>query len=93
MDPQLQKLLRDLGRAFGECIARSPEGKAAVRQIRKSGYALRLVLDRCESPTPGQVEVAPPPSGEPVFRVDGEDVAFLKALGIDPTRPARRRRS
>ena len=92
MDPQLQKLLQDLGQLFGDCIARSPEAKALVRQIRQSGYTLRLVVDRHDAERPDQIELAPPPPKEPVFKVDGQDVAFLKSLGIDATRPARRRR-
>ncbi|HMB54651.1 MAG TPA: hypothetical protein VKU40_15140 [Thermoanaerobaculia bacterium] len=35
----------------------------------------------------------PAPRGEPVFRINGEDVSFLRSVGIDPTRPGRRRRS
>ena len=93
MDLQVQRLLQELGKVFGECIAQSPEARAAVRQMRQSGYTLRLVLDRCEDDTPGQIELASPPPREPVFRVDGQDVAFLKSLGIDATRPGRRRRS
>lgn len=34
---------------------------------------------------------APPPR-EPVFRIDSRDVAFLRSVGIDPTRPGRSRR-
>lgn len=30
--------------------------------------------------------------GEPAFRINGEDVSFLRSVGIDPTRPGRRRR-
>jgi hypothetical protein len=32
-------------------------------------------------------------SREPSFRMNGEDVAFLRSMGIDPTRSIRRRRS
>ena len=45
----------------------------------------------------GESEDCDPPAGAlpatvPEFRLEGDDVAFLRCLGIDPTRPAPRRR-
>jgi hypothetical protein len=33
----------------------------------------------------------PLPPQEPVFQINGQDLSFLKSIGIDPTRRARRR--
>jgi hypothetical protein len=30
--------------------------------------------------------------GEPVFQINGQDLSFLRSIGIDPTRQLRRRR-
>jgi hypothetical protein len=34
-------------------------------------------------------ETPPPPT--PTFRINGEDLAFLRSIGIDPTRKSRGR--
>ena len=36
---------------------------------------------------------AGPPPGDPVFRIDADDLRFLRSLGIDPTRKRRARRA
>jgi hypothetical protein len=38
-----------------------------------------------EEPEPPRAPAAPP------FRIDGEDLSFLRSIGIDPTRRRRRR--
>ncbi|HEX3528040.1 MAG TPA: hypothetical protein VH988_13330 [Thermoanaerobaculia bacterium] len=35
---------------------------------------------------------APRRAGEPVFQINGQDLSFLRSIGIDPTRQLRRRR-
>jgi hypothetical protein len=48
-------------------------------------------LDRPEPPAaPRRLGAAPLP--EPSFLIDGRDLAFLRSVGIDPTRSPRRRR-
>jgi len=55
------------------------------------------VVDRKrEDETPEGIELTadrPPPSGEVLFRIDRQDLEFLRSIGIDPTRRLRRRRS
>jgi hypothetical protein len=38
-------------------------------------------------------EVGSGRAGDPVFRIDGNDLLFLRSIGIDPTRKSRARRS
>jgi hypothetical protein len=38
-------------------------------------------------------EVASPRPGDPTFRIDGNDLLFLRSIGIDPTRKSRARRT
>jgi hypothetical protein len=71
----------------GETSAReAAHGEAGERPRRHAPGARK----------PGREPAArrlPAPRGEPVFRINGEDVSFLRSVGIDPTRPGRRRRS
>jgi hypothetical protein len=95
LDENLRQMLRDLGRALSHAISESPEVGETLRRIESEGYSLHLVLD-CKRDGESSI-AAPAPSprpragGEPVFRINGDDLFFLRSCGIDPTR--RRRRS
>ncbi|MEM8959893.1 MAG: hypothetical protein AAGD38_00305 [Acidobacteriota bacterium] len=99
-EPQVRRMLNDLGRALVDAISASPPVSDAVRRMRDEGYRLQLILDCKEENGDdshgAQLELTArrpaSPSREPAFRLDNQDVSFLRALGIDPTRPARRRR-
>ena len=63
--------------------------------IREEGWSVYLVVDRKnEDETPEGFELTTEVGAEqdPSFRIDRQDLSFLKALGIDPTRRVRRRR-
>jgi len=100
MEPRLQLLLEELTRSLCEALAESPEIHDRLELIRREGYTLNLFLDcqRIENDGDRPSEAAkgapsrrrtPPPT----FRINGRDLAFLRSLGIDPTRRTRRRRS
>lgn len=94
MDENLQRRLRDLGRAVFEAISESPDVSQALSQIRAHGYSLSMQLN-CKKETEPSDDETPPkalPAAEPVFRIDGQDLTFLRSIGIDPTRRMRRRR-
>lgn len=64
-------------------------------RIRDEGWSVYLVVDRKnEDETPEGFELTAEPGlqEEPSFRIDSQDLSFLKSLGIDPTRRVRRRR-
>ena len=99
MDDKIKKLLRELGTAINESISNSEDVNQHIQRIRDEGYNLYVVLDATigltrigeEEETP-----APAPSGmlvksdrEVQFRIDVNDLALLRALGIDPTRKVR----
>jgi hypothetical protein len=92
-------MLRDLGRAMSDAIAESSDVNQALRRIHEEGYSLFIFLDRrdrdVEAGEGGGSEPAPPAGerGEPVFRIHGGDLSFLRSIGIDPTRRVRNRRS
>lgn len=84
-------MLRDLERALSQAIAASPEIVESLRRVRAEGYRLEVVFD-CR---PQESESATPAPGlpAPTFRIHGEDLAFLRSIGIDPTRRRRPRRA
>jgi len=92
-------MLRDLGRALSDAIAESSDVNQALRRIHEEGYSLFIFLDRRERDGEGNagdgVATVPKalPRGEPVFRIHGGDLSFLRSIGIDPTRRVRNRRS
>lgn len=96
MEPRLKQLLEDLTRSLCEAIAESPEVHERLESIRGEGYTLNLLLD-CkpfERDDEGETEEETErPLPAPPFRINGRDLAFLRSVGIDPTRKARSRTS
>lgn len=96
MDKKLQRKLRELGRAVFEAISESPDVSEALDLIRAEGYSLSMQLN-CKKDGDGarpaeEEPVRALPARDPIFRIDGQDLTFLRSIGIDPTRRMRRRR-
>ena len=95
MDAKLRRLLQDLRGAISKTLTESPDVERSMGRIREEGWSVYLVVDRKrEDETPEGIELTADrtPSGEAVFRIDSQDLAFLRSIGIDPTRRLRRRR-
>ncbi|HUP24818.1 MAG TPA: hypothetical protein VNB06_18005 [Thermoanaerobaculia bacterium] len=99
MEPRLRQLLEELSERLSEAIAESPDVGEKLEEVRSAGYAVYLLLD-CKRSESTQA-LRPPrvatrreiPAGESAgFRINARDLAFLKSVGIDPTRRYRRRR-
>jgi hypothetical protein len=102
----LQRLLQGLGEALIEAISDSSEINDSLRELQKAGYSLYLVVD-CRrgatkrrrsdssrsSASTAAAEVGSVRAGDPTFRIDGNDLLFLRSIGIDPTRKSRARRA
>lgn len=94
MDDKIKQLLRDLGTAINESISSSQDVNSHIQRIRDEGYDLYVVLDatiglnKQEEET---AEVAPATIDvrDVQFRINVNDLALLRALGIDPTRKVR----
>jgi hypothetical protein len=90
-------MLRDFGRALSAAISDSSEASRKLRQLRDEGYSLYLLLDGATAGArDGESAAAPRQplcAGKPEFRINGEDLSFLRSIGIDPTRRLRRRRT
>jgi len=89
-DAKKRSLLRDLERALLDAIAESPEVHRRLWKLQREGYTLQLSLDCARE---DDSAAAAPRAPEPGFRIDAEDLAFLRSIGIDPTRKRRTRRS
>ena len=103
MDDKIKQLLRELGTAINESISSSDDVNRQIQRIRDEGYNLYVVLDATiglnkEGEEPAEVAAQPvEPTAELVvksdkdiqFRININDLALLRALGIDPTRKVR----
>lgn len=95
MDEKIKQLLQDLGTAINESISGSDDVNEHIQRIRDEGYDLYVVLDatiglnRQGEGDEDEVEALPEPPREVQFRINVNDLALLRALGIDPTRKVR----
>ena len=96
-------MLQGLGEALIEAISDSSDINDSLRELQKAGYSLYLVVDcrrgagkrrRSESSrsSTAAAEVSTR-AVDPTFRIDGNDLLFLRSIGIDPTRKSRARRA
>jgi len=98
VDDRIKQLLRDLGTAINASISGSDDVNKQIQKIRDEGYNLYVVLDATiglnrqddaeEEPAPAEV-VAVKTSKDVQFRININDLALLRSLGIDPTRKVR----
>jgi hypothetical protein len=95
VDDKIKQLLRDLGTAINESISGSEDVNRHIQLIRDEGYNLYVVLDATiglnkndEDEDGGDNTVVQPqePPREVSFRINVNDLALLRGLGIDPTR-------
>lgn len=105
MDDKIKQLLRDLGTAINESISGSDDVNRQIQKIRDEGYNLYVVLDATiglnrqdgnddERPATAEqpstsTELVVKNDKEVQFRINVNDLALLRALGIDPTRKVR----
>ena len=98
MDDKIKQLLQDLGTAINESISGSDDVNRHIQRIRDEGYDLYVVLDATiglnkqdadgDDDSTAVNTVSEPPK-EVQFRINVNDLALLRALGIDPTRKVR----
>jgi len=99
LDDKIKQLLRELGTAINESISNSEDVNQHIQRIRDEGYNLYVVLDATiglnrigedeETPAPAPKGMQVKSDREVQFRIDVNDLALLRALGIDPTRKVR----
>ena len=97
MDDRIKQLLRELGAAINESISGAEDVNRQIQRIRDEGYDVYVVLDATiglnkpgeQPPSSEQAEVTalvPRNDREIQFRINVNDLALLRGLGIDPTR-------
>jgi len=98
LDDKIKQLLRDLGTAINESISGSDDVSRHIQRIRDEGYDLYVVLDATiglnkqegdDNTASASTEVVPQETKEVQFRINVNDLALLRTLGIDPTRKVR----
>jgi hypothetical protein len=97
VDDKIKQLLQELGTAINESISGSDDVNRHIQRIRDEGYDLYVVLDATiglnkqgaeEESGETALAVSEPPK-EVQFRINVNDLALLRGLGIDPTRKVR----
>ena len=81
---------------MSKALSESTDVNRSMNRIRQQGWSLYLVVDRKredETPEAFELTTRQCTSRDPVFKIDGRDLSFLKSIGIDPTRQLRRRGS
>jgi hypothetical protein len=96
VDDKIKQLLQDLGTAINESISGSEDVNQHIQRIRDEGYDLYVVLDATiglnkqgaedDDPADETHPVPATPPREVQFRINVNDLALLRGLGIDPTR-------
>jgi hypothetical protein len=99
VDDRIKQLLRELGTAINESISGSDDVNRHIQKIRDEGYDLYVVLDATIglNKQDGEEPAVPATGAEIVvrkdkevqFRINVNDLALLRNLGIDPTRKVR----
>ncbi|HUR79775.1 MAG TPA: hypothetical protein VM733_03350 [Thermoanaerobaculia bacterium] len=95
MDDKIRQLLQELGTAINESISGSEDVSRHIQKIRDEGYDLYVVLDatiglnKQEPDSEDEAIVPAEPPKEVQFRINVNDLAMLRAIGIDPTRKVR----
>lgn len=94
LDDRLKTMLKNFERALTAAMAGSTDVGHSLRNIQDAGYSLYLRVDCKRAGDSTEQLTLPARRGpEPTFKINGQDLAMLKALGIDPTRKLRKRRS
>ncbi len=92
VDDKIKELLRELGTAINESISGSDDVNRQIQKIRDEGYNLYVVLDatiglnRLDEEPEVSTELVVKNDRQVQFRINVNDLALLRALGIDPTR-------
>jgi len=104
LDDRIRQLLKELGDAINESISTSESVNERIQRIRDEGYNLYVMLDATiglGKPGEGEDEEASfaateelkqtlsLPGADAQFRINVNDLAFLRSMGIDPTRKVR----
>jgi hypothetical protein len=88
LNPRLKQLMKELGDAINESLSESEQISDVISKIKQGGYDVFLVLEatigfnrRDEEPV-GKPTLVKDKKGDPEFRLNAQDLKFLKSLRI-----------
>jgi hypothetical protein len=95
IEAKKRTLLRELERALLDALSGSADLHRSVWELQRAGFSLRFSIE-CEErePVNGEQSAHRRPEARPreaAFRIDADDLSFLRSIGIDPTRGLRSR--
>src|ERR1700674_5348741 len=88
VDPQLKQLMKELGEAINESLSDSEQISEVVSRIKEGGYDIFLVLEatigvsKQGEKSPDKTSLVTTLSTNPEFKVNDQDLKFLKSLRI-----------
>jgi uncharacterized protein (UPF0335 family) len=89
VNQRLKQLMKELGEAINESLSESDQIAEVISKIKAGGYDVFLVLEatigfnkRDEQPAGKPTLVKSGAKAEPEFKVNAQDVKFLKSLRI-----------
>jgi hypothetical protein len=90
VNPRLKQLMKELGEAINESLSESEPIAEVITRIKSGGYDVFLVLEATigfnkreeQGATPKPALVSSRAKADPEFKVNAQDVKFLKSLRI-----------
>src|SRR5438270_1247314 len=90
LNPKLKQLMKELGDAINESLSESEQISDVIGKIKQGGYDVFLVLEATigfnrreeQAPVGRPALVKGEKKGSPDFRLNPQDVKFLKSLRI-----------
>ena len=88
VDPQLKQLMKELGDAINESLSDSEQISEVVSRIKEGGYDIFLVLEatigvsKQGEKSPDKTSLVTTLSTNPEFKINDQDLKFLKSLRI-----------
>lgn len=86
MDSESTRLLWDLRAALLKAMSESQDMRLALDRLRECGWSAYVVINESRDEPEAAAEPLLLPGGptQGVLELDGADLSFLRALGIDP---------
>ncbi len=92
LEARRRGLLREVEQALLEALSESHDIHVALWNLQRAGYSLRLSVECVQREEKGATSAPGQPRiRDAAFRIDAEDLRFLRSIGIDPTRKRRSR--
>jgi uncharacterized protein (UPF0335 family) len=87
VNQRLKQLMKELGEAINESLAESEQISEVISKIKGSGYDVFLVLEATigfnkREESAAKPTLVSPRRSDPEFKVNAQDVKFLKSLRI-----------